>query len=166
MVFRILDATSFYAGIPFSSQDISYTTPLIFEEIKHIKKEQGAIDILIESNRLKIIDPEGTYIKIVLKKSQETGDYQRLSKEDISVIALCLQLGGELVTDDFSLSNVAKHMNLKVLPVMTKGADKVNWTYFCSGCKTSFSKISICPICGNKLRRRLHKGKSFSDSDT
>jgi len=157
---RVLDATSFYAGIPFASQDISYTTPLVFEEIKHIKKDQYAITMLIESNRLKIIEPEKKYVEMAVKKSQETGDYQRLSKEDVSIIALCLQIGGELITDDFAISNVAKHMNLKVMPVMTKGADKMNWIYFCSGCNSSFSKISICPICGNKLRRKAVKKSS------
>lgn len=160
MASRILDATSFYAGIPFASQDISYTTPLVFEEIKHIKKDQDAITMLTETNRLRIIEPEEKYVEMVVKKSQETGDYQRLSKEDVSIIALCLQIGGELVTDDFAISNVAKHMNLKVIPVMTKGADKMNWIYFCSGCNSNFSKISICPICGNKLRRREVKKSS------
>ena len=157
MVFRILDATSFYAGIPFSSQDVSYTTPLVFEEIKHIKKSQDAITALIDTNRLKIVEPEEKFTQLVLKKAEETGDYQRLSKEDVSVLALCLQLGGELLTDDFAVSNVAKHMDLKVFPVMTKGADKMKWVYFCSGCNTSFSKLSVCPTCGNKLVRRTER---------
>lgn len=157
MVFRILDATSFYAGIPFASQDISYTTPLVFEEIKHIKKSQDAITILIESNRLKIVEPENKFTEMALKKAEESGDHQHLSKEDISVIALCLQLGGELMTDDFAVSNVAKHLNLKVIPIMTKGADKISWIYFCPGCKSSFSKASICPVCGSKMRRKSPK---------
>lgn len=157
MVFRVLDATSFYAGIPFASQDTSYTTPLVFEEVKHIKKNQDAITVLIESNRLKIVEPEREFTEMALKKAEETGDYQHLSKEDVSVIALCLQLGGELITDDFAVSNVAKHMNLKVVPIMTKGADKISWIYFCPGCKSSFSKVSICPICGSKTRRKSSK---------
>jgi len=154
LAFRILDATSFYAGIPFSSNEVSYTTPLVFEEIKHIKRNQGAITVLIESNRLKIVEPEKKFIQLAKNKSEETGDYQHLSKEDISVIALCLQMDGELITDDFAVSNVAKHLSLKVSPIMTKGADKIKWTYFCSACEASFSNASICPICGNKLMRR------------
>ncbi len=160
MVFRILDATSFYAGIPFSSQDVCYTTPQVFEEVKYIKKNQDAIPALIESNRLKIVEPEQKFTQEVLRKAEETGDYQRLSKEDVSVIALCLQLGGELITDDFAVSNVAKHMRLKVLPIMTKGAEKKEWFYFCAGCNASFSKVSVCPICGNRLVRRSSKHKS------
>jgi UPF0271 protein len=154
---RVLDASSFYAGIPFSSQEISFTTPLVFEEIKHIKKEQEAITALIELKRLRVIEPERKFTEIVKQKATETGDFHNLSEEDISVIALCLQLGGELLTDDFAISNVAKHLNLKVLPVMTRGVVKTNWIYFCSGCEKSFSKLSLCPICGNMLRRRSSK---------
>jgi UPF0271 protein len=161
---KVLDATSFYAGIPFSSQETSFTTPLIFEEIKHIKKEQAAISVLVESKRLQIIEPEQKFSEIVRQKAMETGDFQNLSKEDISVIALCLQIRGELLTDDFAISNVAKHLTLRVLPVMTKGVVKIRWVYFCSGCEKSFSKISVCPICGNKLRRKSSKNQSSSQS--
>lgn len=159
MVFRVLDATSFYAGIPFSSPDVSYTTPLVFEEVKHIKKSHDAITALIETERLRIVGPEEKFTQIVLKKAEETGDYQHLSREDVSVIALCLQLGGELLTDDFAVLNVAKHLDLKVHPVMTKGADKKNWVYFCSGCNASFSRLSVCPTCGSKLVRRQSQKK-------
>ncbi len=158
MVSRVLDATSFYAGIPFSSQETSFTTPLIFEEIKHIKKEQDVINALIESNRLKIIEPEIEFVDRVQQKASQSGDIQSLSDEDISILALCLQLSGELVTDDFSILNVAKHLSLKVSPVMTKGISNIkDWVYFCSGCQKTFSKISQCPICGNKLKRHSAK---------
>ncbi len=162
MAFRIFDATSFYSGIPFSSNEVSYTTPLVFEEIKHIKKEQGALNVLIESDRLKIIEPEKKFILMVISKAEETGDYHNLSKEDISVIALCLQMNGELMTDDFAVSNVAKHLNLIVLPIMTKGAKKIKWIYFCSACGVGFSKAIACPICGNKLTRKSSERKSSS----
>jgi endoribonuclease Nob1 len=159
---KVFDATSFYAGIPFSLQETGFTTPLVFDEIKHIKKEQAATSALIESKKLVIINPEQRYTDTVLQKAKETGDFPSLSKEDISVLALCLQLSGELLTDDFAISNVAKHLNLKVLPIMTRGAVKTNWFYFCSGCEESFSKVSVCPICGNKLIRRSPKRQSSS----
>ncbi|MGI0072969.1 MAG: NOB1 family endonuclease [Nitrosotalea sp.] len=162
MASKVLDATSFYSGIPFASQETSFTTPLVFEEIKHIKKEQAVISTLIESKRLRIIEPEQKFTEIVRQKAMETGDFHNLSEEDVSVIALCLQLRGELLTDDFATSNVAKHLNLMVFPVMTKGVIKTNWVYFCSGCEKSFSKLSVCPICGNKLRRKSTKLKPSS----
>ena len=154
MAFRILDATSFYAGIPFASPDVSYTTPLVLEEVKHIKKSHGALAALIDTDRLRIIEPDKKFTEIVLRKAEETGDYQGLSREDVSVIALCLQLGGELLTDDYAVTNVAKHMNLKVLPVMTGGAAKKEWSYLCPGCNKEYSRLSSCPVCGSRLVRK------------
>lgn len=158
MVFKILDASAFYAGIPFASSEKSFTTQDVFNEIKHIKKDHKAIEMILETKRLEIMTPESEYIKKVLLKSKVTGDFQNLSTGDISVIALCLQLRAELVTDDFAVSNLAKQLNLTVVPVMTNGIKRIaNWIYFCSGCEKTFTKISKCPLCGNKLSRKLSK---------
>ncbi len=58
MDFRILDASAFYAGVPFGSSNDCYTTSLVYEEIKHIKKNHDALGTLLETNRLKIMDPD------------------------------------------------------------------------------------------------------------
>jgi len=164
LVSKILDASAFYAGIPFASQEECYTTSIIFDEIKHIKKNYNALNVLVETNRLKILNPEKEYVTKVLAKAKEIGDFQNLSKGDVSVIALCLQIDGELVTDDYAISNTAKQLNLKVIPIMTKGISEVkDWVYFCTGCEKIFPEISQCPICGNNLSRRLAKRKSSSN---
>lgn len=161
MVSRVLDASAFYAGIPFGSQIDSYTTPEVYDEIKHIKKNHDALGILLETNRLKIIEPGKQYTDIVIKMSKTTGDHNQLSKEDVSAIALCLQLNSELITDDFAASNVAQSLGLKVYPIMTLGIKDVgNWIYYCPGCHKNFSKSIECPICGSQLRKKLLKNKS------
>ncbi len=163
MVSRILDASAFYAGIPFASQEKNYTTHVVFDEIKHIKKNHDGLNVLVDTKRLEILDPEQEYITKVLAKAKEVGDFQNLSKGDISVIALCLQIEGELITDDYAISNTAKQLNLKVIPIMTKGITEIkDWVYFCPGCEKIFSKISRCPICGSNLSRRSTKSKSSS----
>ena len=162
MAFSVYDASAFYAGIPFAVPDEGYTTSLVFEEIKHIKKSHGALDTLLETNRLKILDPEPQIVSAVTEAAKKTGDFQKMSAPDISAVALCYQLGGQIVTDDFSVSNVAKNLNLQVRPVMTKGIKDVGrWIYYCPACAKEFSKITECPICGSRLNRKLLKGKSF-----
>ena len=155
MAFRVLDSSAFYAGIPFSSNEPSYITSLVYNEIEHIKKDHDAIQILIETKRLMIYDPEHRFIIAVNDAAKKSGDFPNLSHEDISAIALSLQLQAELVTDDFAISNVAKNLSLKVIPVMTDGIKNVvTWKYYCPGCKTNFSKVTECPRCGNRLKRK------------
>jgi UPF0271 protein len=161
LVFRILDASAFYAGIPFSTTDEFFTTSLIFDEINHIKKNHGAIETLMETKRLKITDPDSEFIEKIKTASKKTGDFNQLSKQDISVIALCLQMNGEIITDDFAISNVAKNLNLKVSPLMTSGINDVgNWIHYCPGCRKNFESGSECPLCGTPLKRKLIKNNA------
>jgi endoribonuclease Nob1 len=161
LVFRILDASAFYAGIPFASSSKFYTTSLVFDEIKHIKKNHDALGVLLETKRLEIIDPENDFLESATKQAKKTGDFQELTKEDVSALGLGLQLKGAIITDDFAVSNVAKKLGLEAIPVMTSGIKNVgNWEYYCPACHKKFSDISDCPLCGTKLRRKLIKDSS------
>ena len=158
MVSRVLDSSAFYAGIPFSSNEAGHITSLVHNEIEHIKKDHDAVQILIETKRLTVNEPEDEFITASIDAAKKSGDFSNLSDGDISTIALSLQLGAELVTDDFAVSNVAKNLNIKVIPVMTDGIKNVvTWKYYCPGCKTNFSKITESPRWGNKLKRKAIK---------
>ena len=151
----MLDATAFYAGIPFNSQDKFYVATDVYDEIKHIKKTNGALDLLLNSKRLIIQEPNHKYSKKVIHTAKKTGDLNSLSNEDVSSIALSLELGTELISDDFAVSNVAKQLGIEVKPIMTEGIKIIGkWIRYCSSCGIS-SNDSICPNCGNKLRRKL-----------
>tara|TARA_Y100000590_G_scaffold17416_1_gene20858 strand:+ start:142 stop:621 length:480 start_codon:yes stop_codon:yes gene_type:complete len=153
--FKVLDATAFYAGIPFSSQDSYYVTSLVYDEIKHIKKNHGALEILLNSNRLIVKEPTDEFSKKVSAIAKKTGDLNNLSEEDISSIALSLELDSELISDDFGVANVAKQIGIIIRPTMTKGIKTIGkWIHYCPSCGIS-SKKSICPNCGNKLRKKL-----------
>ena len=155
MGFRVLDATAFYAGTPFRSEDSYYVTALVYDEIKHIKKNHIALEILLNSKRLIIQDPDDKHVTKVMNAAKKTGDIDSLSDEDMSSIALSLKLGSDLISDDFAVSNVAKQIGVIIKPTMTKGIKAVGrWIHYCSSCGIS-SKKSICPNCGNKLRKKL-----------
>ena len=163
MDFKILDASAFYAGVPFRSSNDCYTTSLVYDEIKHIKKNHDALGTLLETNRLKIKEPDIKSTESAIKASKNTGDYHQLSKQDISIIALGIEISGEIISDDFAISNVAKNLNLKVSPIMTKGIKDVGkWIHYCPGCRTNYTTRKECPACGTALKRKLLKRKSLS----
>lgn len=158
MASRVYDASAFYSGVPFASPELGLTTTLIFDEIKHIKKNHGALEILLDTNRLEIQDPDSNNIRLVSEMAKKTGDLQKLSKADISAVALAYQIGASLITDDFAISNLAKNLKLRVEPIMTKGIRDVGkWIHYCAGCKKGFTGVEFCPNCGNKLNRKLLK---------
>ena len=162
MDFKILDASAFYAGVPFRSSDDCYTTSLVYDEIKHIKKNHDALGTLLETNRLKIKEPNIKSTESAVKASKNTGDFPQLSKQDISIIALCIEMNGEIISDDFAISNVVKNLDLKVSPIMTKGIKDVGkWIHYCPGCRTNHHTGKECPACGTPLKRKLLKSKSL-----
>ena len=158
MVFRVLDATAFYAGIPFASNDSFMTTSIVYEEIQHIKTKQGALEMLQQTNRLQIRDPMEESIISVTDASIKTGDNSTISKQDITIIALALENKIELITDDFAVTNVARQLKIKTSSLMTDGVKTVGkWISYCSICGKEFSKLKECPICGSRLNRKLIK---------
>ncbi len=155
-----MDATAFYAGIPFSSQTTHYVTTLVFDEIKHIKKNHNALQILIDSNRLLVREPQADFQERVEKCAQKTGDIHSLSKQDISCIALSLELNTELISDDFAVLNVSNKLGINTIPLMTNGIKVVGkWIFYCPACKKDFSDEKNCLLCGNKLKKKLVKTK-------
>ena len=161
MDFRILDASAFYAGVPFRSSSDCYTTSLVYDEIKHIKKNHDALGTLLETNRLKIREPSKESTDAAINAAKDTGDFPQLSKQDISIIALCIEMNGEIISDDFAISNVVKNLDLKVSPIMTQGIRDVGkWVHYCPGCRTNHTNGKECPMCGTPLKRKLLKESS------
>ena len=158
MVFKILDASAFYAGVPFGAHENWNTTPEIYEEVKHIKKNHDILHTMIETGRLRIKEPKEESIQKAIRVSKKTGDFAQLSEQDISVLALSLEVNGEIITDDFAVSNVAKYLEIHVQPIMTRGIrDAGTWMHYCPGCKKNFKNQKQCPLCGTILKRKLLK---------
>lgn len=154
MASDVLDASAFYAGMPFLSGKECYTTTLVLDEIRHVKS--AALDGLMEAGNLKVIDPGPVHVKAVKKAAEKTGDLQKLSEADVSVLALALQLEGVLVTDDYALSNVAATIGIRISSSSGKGIRETRkWTSYCGACSKAFGpKETECPLCGNRLKRR------------
>ncbi len=140
------------------SNDSFMTTSMVYDEIQHIKTKQGALEILQQTGRLQIRDPSKDSINIVIDGAERTGDNTTISEQDVSIIALALENKIELITDDFAVTNVAKQLKIKTSSLMTQGISTVGkWVSYCSMCGKEFSKEKECPICGNKLNRKLIK---------
>lgn len=96
----------------------------------------------------------------------ESGDITRLSNTDKDIIALSLKyerMGYDVicVTDDYSMQNVLKLLNLKYKSVNTKGIkETIKWVIQCRGCKKQYPAdyaFDDCEICGSPIiRKRLN----------
>ena len=93
-------------------------------------------------------------VEKVVEAARGSGDLGRLSPVDISVLALALDTGGTILTDDYSIQNVSRIMGIPFRPVGMAAIKKVEkWNYRCVGCGKWFKeKSDECPICGSGMR--------------
>lgn len=86
--------------------------------------------------------------------ASKSGDAGRLSPVDLTVLALAVDVDGEIWSDDYSIQNVASIMGIAFKPVGMKGIEKVvKWNYQCIGCHKWYKeKMPDCPICGSPMK--------------
>ncbi|RZN63090.1 NOB1 family endonuclease [Methanonatronarchaeum sp. AMET6-2] len=110
-------------------------------------------------------------IKEIEEAAETTGDISRLSQTDIELLALAHQLNKTnkkviLVSDDYSIQNVAEKKDIEYRGVQQKKIDRqLTWGYRCLGCKREYSQKDIedCPVCGSELEERILKRKDIVD---
>lgn len=103
---------------------------------------------------LKVSHCTAASVGAVKDAARKSGDLGRLSDVDVTVLALAVDVGGTILTDDYSIQNVASIMGIPYRPVGTEGIRKVEkWNYRCNGCgKWYKEEQKECPICGHSMR--------------
>jgi UPF0271 protein len=148
----VLDATAIRSGISIDGSGIWFTTPSVMGEVERGK---AARDLeLREGLHLEVLGPKNVFIIEVIKASEKTGDTARLSETDIEVLALALELGAILVTDDYSVQNVAECLGVQYQGSVNPGIKEVfSWTFRCTGCGRYYEEFAnSCEICGSAIK--------------
>lgn len=88
--------------------------------------------------------------------ARAAGNLARLSPADVSLVALALDLGGELWSEDRTVQDVARRLDV---PVQAQGriAGTLDWRPRCSGCGRWFDAApprDECPVCGSPVRAK------------
>lgn len=161
----ILDASAFINGFE-PINNLNYTVPEITSEIKDFKSKI-ALETNLNEGKIKIQYPEDKYRDKLAKTIKRTGDDIRLSEPDKLILSLALEFYDNkkdtvLITDDYSIQNAAKILNIPFKSILTEGVKEIyTWKKTCEGCKKEYPsdyEDDICEICGSKIfkRRRRH----------
>ncbi len=151
---KILDACGIlHSDLDFSAEDYYITNSVIAEIINETAKVM--VDNGIRRGNLKIRDPKAEYIKKAKDAAKKTGDASKLSDADLDVLALAIESGAEIISDDYAIQNVAASLRLKYQTTAKEGIQKEYvWEKICPGCGLKHSpNYDICEVCGSKLKR-------------
>lgn len=117
----------------------------------------------VENRRLKVRKPRIFFLNKIKVASKKVGDIRYLSEADLEVLALALELKSEgldplIVTDDYSIQNVANEINVKFTSLMTYGIRfRFDWILYCPACHRKYPsdyKFKVCKVCGTELKRK------------
>jgi UPF0271 protein len=160
----ILDTSAFVAGVDsFSLEDKQFTVPKVEEEIRRNSMVKMRLEIAIESGKLKVKTPTQESATKAEVYANKVGDSFKLSETDKQLLALALELkdtsyAPQIVTDDYSIQNVATQMGIEFLSLTTLGIKRLlEWVRYCPACYKEYaadSKFKECLICGTELKRK------------
>jgi len=127
-----------------------YSTAEVAEEIKDSESK-----LLLTSLDVNISEPSSGSVGKVKEAAEKSGDMEKLSRADISVLALALDLGATLLSDDYDLQNVAHSLGVKVKPVLFEKIKEIReYSKICPGCRKKYPPGSDeCDVCGTELKR-------------
>ena len=143
-----------------------YTVPEVKNELNTESIPRMRFNAAIENDKVTILKPKESFLKEILEASENVGDRRYLSEADLQVLALALELKRNdksplIVTDDYSIQNVANKIDIAFTPLMTFGIKfRFKWILYCPACYRKYNsdyKFKTCDVCGTDLKRRPQK---------
>ncbi|MEA4957627.1 hypothetical protein SDC9_21273 [bioreactor metagenome] len=163
-IYYILDASAFIGGFELNNS-LNFTISEISEEVKDLRSKM-IFDQAINDNILFIEEPDNSSINQLNNVISGSGDTLRLSDVDKKLLALAIDFSNQkkdimVVTDDYSIQNVLKILDIPYRSVLTEGIKGIyNWKKICQGCKKEYPDDyddEICEICGSKIFKKRIK---------
>ncbi|HDQ06035.1 MAG TPA: hypothetical protein ENN36_04855 [Candidatus Bathyarchaeota archaeon] len=163
----VLDTSAFIAGFdPLAVPEKQYTVPEVKKELIAGSMPWVRFNAAIENGKLTVRSPKSSFFQDVQEASRKVGDMRYLSEADLQVLALALELKGGglspvIVTDDYSIQNVANKIDVEFTSLMTFGIKfRFKWILYCPACYRKYPsdyKFKVCEVCGTELKRKPKK---------
>ena len=142
------------------------TVPKVEEEIKANSMTWVRFKTAVENGKLKVKTPSEEFLNRVKASAITVGDSFFLSETDMQILALALELKAagynpQIVTDDYSIQNVATQMGIEFAALATFGIRRLlEWVRYCPACHREYPAdygSTKCTVCGTELKRKPRK---------
>jgi UPF0271 protein len=142
------------------------TVPNVEEEMRSNSMTWVRFKAATENAKVVVKRPSDEALEKVEECAIEVGDSFFLSETDKKVLALALELkiakyDPHIVTDDYSIQNVAKRLGIGFTSLATFGIRRVlEWMRYCPACHREYTAnwtSTECTVCGTELKRKPRK---------
>lgn len=151
----VLDTSAFIGGFVPSEGEF-FTVEEVAGEARSILAK-SRLEAGILSGSVKILSPSRRSLSKVKEVCRRTGNI--ISETDAKLLALAMDLGAELITDDYALQNAASILKIPARPITTEGIKETReWVEFCPSCGRVYEGgEKVCEVCGSPLSRRVER---------
>ena len=147
----VLDSSIFFTDA--APEWALFTTPSAVDELVDLQAKCRYENLLARGLTVRAPAP-GAHARVE-QAARHTGDSGVISATDTDLLALALEVGASLHTDDFAVQNVAHALGIPVVPIQQRKAAPVRWRFRCTGCGKYYRSGGDCPVCGAIIKRRL-----------
>ncbi|MEM3793767.1 MAG: PIN domain-containing protein [Candidatus Bathyarchaeia archaeon] len=161
----VLDTCALISGLnPLQIEGEVYSVPMVLEELEWEGLAQVRLEAALASGKLILRDPTPGSEGEIMRIARELGEDVALSKADVKVLALALDLknsgkGPVIISDDYSIQNLARRLGIRCLSLTTFGISYAfDWEFYCPACHRKYvGERETCSVCGTKLKRGVVK---------
>ena len=149
----VLDTSALLAGRPFGPGEATLIPSAVMDELRPGGRDRRHLDLLIAAGA-RVVEATPAGRARVREAAKAGGESGRLSGADVDVLAVALEAGGELVTDDYTLLNLARRLGVPTRTVQTRGIrEEYRFVPRCTGCGRFYeAMLPDCPVCGSALK--------------
>jgi UPF0271 protein len=153
----VLDSSALLSGKPMPPVCDCAVSPAVVAEVRNGRAGR-ALDFLLEAG-LQVRSPIAECVGAVRAAAEKTGDSIRISPADVEALALALETGATLLTDDYSMQNLATVEGIAFQAISQRGIVQVwAWVRRCRGCRKEWPEgVAECPDCGSEVRTKRKK---------
>jgi UPF0271 protein len=163
----ILDTSALVMGVnPSAIKGETYSVPEVELELQPRSLAALRFATSRYNNVLLVKAPQPSSCEAVWKASLKLGEGPALSKADLQILALGLDLrltglNPVIVSDDYAVQNVAEHLGISYTFLASFGITyEFNWSLYCPACFRRYHHSYLdrkCEVCGTELKRRVLK---------
>lgn len=155
----LVDTSAILSGKRFDTYDaMVVTSSLMADELQEGGRDHRQFEYL-QAKGLQIHTASKDSLMLIKGTAKQLGEDTRLSKADMELLALAVDVvqvwkrSVVILTDDYSIQNVAAFLQIPYEPISQKGiTKKFKWVRRCVGCRRILSEsVDACPVCGSPV---------------
>lgn len=164
----VLDTSALLAGRPLGPGEDTVVPAAVLAELRPGGRDRRHLDHLLAAGA-RLVEADPRQRARVREAAKGNGELGRLSEADVDVLAVALDLGAELATDDYTVQNLARRLGVPTRGVSQAGIEEeYRFVPRCTGCRRVLqAPAQECPVCGSPVRMvrdRAFRGDSTAGS--